>query len=45
MSYSHYSYIIKRTLTVNVAFKMKTNETIQHLSIDFTALKVYNERE
>lgn len=45
LSCSHYSCISKRAKTVNVAFKTKTKETIQHLAIDATGLKVYGEGE
>nr|WP_263363233.1 hypothetical protein [Candidatus Enterovibrio luxaltus] len=35
----------KRTKTVNVAFKMKNTEIIQHLVIDFRELKACGEGE
>ncbi|ATF10005.1 Mobile element protein [Candidatus Enterovibrio altilux] len=40
MSYPHYSCIRKRVKTVNVTFKTKSKETIKHLVIDSTELKV-----
>ncbi|ATF10176.1 transposase [Candidatus Enterovibrio altilux] len=33
LSYHHYSYIRKQAKMINVAFTMKTKETIPHLGI------------
>ncbi|ATF09274.1 Mobile element protein [Candidatus Enterovibrio altilux] len=40
LSCPHYSCISKRVKTVNVTFKTKKKERIQHLAIDFTGLEV-----
>ncbi|ATF09655.1 transposase [Candidatus Enterovibrio altilux] len=40
MSCPHYSCISKRTKMVNVAFKTKNKESIQHLFVGFTRLKI-----
>ncbi|WP_161492987.1 transposase [Candidatus Enterovibrio altilux] len=45
MSCSQYLCVSKRVKTVNVAFKMNTKRTIQHLAIDFAGLKTYGEDE
>ncbi len=45
LSCPHCSCISKRAKTVDVAFKTKTKGTIQHIAIDATALKVYDEGE
>ncbi|ATF09238.1 Mobile element protein [Candidatus Enterovibrio altilux] len=39
-----YSYISKRTKTINIMFK-KSKGSIQHLTIDFTGLKIYGKGE
>ncbi|ATF09583.1 hypothetical protein [Candidatus Enterovibrio altilux] len=45
MSRPHYIYISKRFQMVNTTLKTKIKGTIQHLTIDFTGLKVYGENE
>ncbi|ATF08631.1 Mobile element protein [Candidatus Enterovibrio altilux] len=45
MSCPHYSRLNKRAKRVSVEFKTKTKVTIQHLTIDATKLKVYDESE
>ncbi len=39
----HYTCISRRAMEVEVSFKTKTREAIQHLAIDATGLKVYGE--
>ena len=41
----HYTCISRRVKEVEVSFKTKTKEAIQHLTIDATGLKVYGEGE
>lgn len=41
----HYSCISRRAKDINVSFKTKSKEPIQHLAIDATGLKVYGEGE
>ncbi len=41
----HYSCISRRAKEIEVSFKPKTSCTIQHLAIDETGLKVYDEGE
>ncbi|ATF09065.1 Mobile element protein [Candidatus Enterovibrio altilux] len=43
MSYPHYSCISKRIQMVNIMFKAKNKGSVQHLAINFTGLKVYDE--
>lgn len=45
LSCPHYSCISRRAKDVDVRFKTKTKEPIQHLAIDATGLKVYGEGE
>lgn len=41
----YYSCISRRAKQVEVSFKTRTRDTIQHLAIDATGLKVYGEGE
>jgi hypothetical protein len=41
----HYTCISRRAKEVEVSFKTKTREAIQHLAIDATVLKVYGKGE
>lgn len=45
LSCPHYSCIRCRAKDVDVNFKTKTKEPIQHLTIDATGIKVYGEGE
>ncbi|ATF09386.1 transposase [Candidatus Enterovibrio altilux] len=41
--YSHYECMSKRAKTINIMFKTTNNRTIQHLAIDSTGFKIYDE--